>query len=585
MSFERRAVLMVMGSLLASCVLTTSFDYETNPSSDSSLSALTVAGGTISPDFTPATHEYSVDLRARLFPLPPPALAAAITATPAQRHATVRVAGVSAGPLTPLVEGTNTVPIVVTAPDRVAQTQYLLQVNARSSDYIKPSEAHGSSAFGVAVSLSKDTLAVGAPGADGGGAVYVFVRSNDTWVQQAALRASNAGSLDKYSPPEFGIAVALSGDTLAVGAPDETSCASGVGGGQSGNCRQAGAVYVFERSGGTWSQRAYIKPSNTATQRAHAIEFGSSLALSGDTLVVGAPSESSCASSVDGDQQSTACFGAGAAYVFTRAGGSWKQQAYLKASNTAAQFVLGFGTSVALANDTLAIGAPAESSCATGIGGAQNDLKCSDSGAAYVFTRAAGVWSQQAYVKASNTSKDGAFGKALALAGDRLVVGAPREKSCATGVGGSQTDAACPGAGAAYVFDRSGASWTQSAYVKPSNTLDQSTLAFGFSVALSADAFAVGAIDESSCARGLNGDQASTDCSLAGAAYLFNRSFAQQAYVKAPNSRIDGVFGASVALSADTLAVGAPAESSGATGVNGDQTDTSVPGAGAAYVF
>ena len=107
---------------------------------------------------------------------------------------------------------------------------------------------------------------------------------------------------------------------------------------------------------------------------------------------------------------------------------------------------------MALSGDTLVVGAAAEDSCATGINGDQVNNNCPDAGAVYVFTRTAGVWSQQAYLKASNTGIDGLFGISVALSGDTLAVGAPHEDSCATGINGDQTNNGCLGAGAVYVY-------------------------------------------------------------------------------------------------------------------------------------
>ena len=127
--------------------------------------------------------------------------------------------------------------------------------------------------------------------------------------------------------------------------------------------------------------------------------------------------------------------------MFTRTAGVWSQQAYLKASNTGAGD--GFGYSVALAGDTLAVGAPFEGSNATGVNGNQAD-NSAPSGAVYVFTRTGGVWTQQAYLKASNTDASDEFGIAVALVGETLAVGAWDEDSNATGVNGNQADNSMP---------------------------------------------------------------------------------------------------------------------------------------------
>ncbi len=164
------------------------------------------------------------------------------------------------------------------------------------------------------------------------------------------------------------------------------------------------------------------------------------------------------------------------------------------------------------------------------------------------------------------------------------------EPSAATGINGDQVSKAAPNAGAVYVFTRTGDVWTQQAFVKPSNTRAQSN--FGAGLALSGDGntLAVGTFRETSADTGINGNQADTSATGAGAVYVFTRTgatWAQQACIKASNTRTNGFFGWSVALTGDgnTLAVGSPGDSSGASGVDANQADTSATNAGAAYVF
>ena len=147
-------------------------------------------------------------------------------------------------------------------------------------------------------------------------------------------------------------------------------------------------------------QTAYLKASNTAQFD----EFGGAVAVSGNTVVVGALGEFSSATGVNGDQSDNSAPDSGAAYVFVRTGSTWSQQAYLKASNTDASDF--FGLSVALSGDTLVVGATLEDSSATGVNGNQSDNSALNSGAAYVFVRTGTTWSQQAYLKASNTDRD-----------------------------------------------------------------------------------------------------------------------------------------------------------------------------------
>jgi len=259
------------------------------------------------------------------------------------------------------------------------------------------------------------------------------------------------------------------------------------------------------------------------------------------------------------------------------------QQAYIKSSNTGTNDY--FGMSVALYGDTLAVGAYGEASNATGINGNQADNSASGSGAVYVFTRTGTTWTQQAYIKASNTDASDKFGYSVALYGDTLAVGAPGEASSDSGINAYEGDNSAPYSGAVYVFTRTGTTWTKQAYIKSSNTGTSDF--FGYSVALYGDTLAVGAFDEASNATGINGNQADNSAPTSGAVYVFTRTGAiwlQQAYIKASNTDANDEFGYSVALSGDTLAVGAPREASSATGINGNQADNSASGSGAVYV-
>jgi hypothetical protein len=153
------------------------------------------------------------------------------------------------------------------------------------------------------------------------------------------------------------------------------------------------------------------------------------------------------------------------------------QQAYIKASNAGVPSPgetfgnnQNFGWSVAIAGDTMVIGAPFENSSATGVNGNQANNSAADSGAAYVFVRNGTNWSQQAYLKASNTGAGDNFGWSVAVSGETIVVGAYKEDSNATGVNGSQTNNSFADSGAAYVFVREGTNWSHQAYLKASNT-------------------------------------------------------------------------------------------------------------------
>ena len=315
------------------------------------------------------------------------------------------------------------------------------------------------------------------------------------------------------------------------------------------------------------AQQAYLKASNTEAGDS----FGTSVAISGDTVVVGAPFEDSGAKAINGDQNDNSVFSAGAVYIFVRINGVWSQQAYLKPSKNAGE---AFGRSVAISGDTVVVSAPHE------------DTKAENSGAAYIFVRSGGIWSEEAIIKASNAGQFDQFGFSLAISGETVVVGAPQEDSNAAGIKGDVDN----NSGAAYVFvrsySRSGASWTQQAYLKASNT--EAFDWFGWSVGISGETVVVGAVQEDSSAPGVNGNESDNTASSAGAAYVFVRSsntWTQQAYLKASNAGAGDWFGGSVAISGDSVVVGAPGEESSAAGVDGNQNDNSADGSGAAYVF
>ncbi|BEP67364.1 hypothetical protein GmRootV35_18780 [Variovorax sp. V35] len=441
--------------------------------------------------------------------------------------------------------------------------------------HVKASNASVDDLFGISMTLSGDgtTLAVGAlredsnatgiggdqsnDSAQGAGAVYVYTRVNGAWVQQAYVKASNTDAGDN-----FGMSVALSADgaTLAVGAPAEDSGAYGIDADQADNsATDTGAVYVYTRRNGIWAQQAYVKGARTAGSR-----FGSSVAFSADgaTLAVGAPSEASGATSIDGDQLNNSAPYAGAAYLYAHRNGTWVQQAYVKASNTDAG--ANFGMSVALSADgaTLAVGAPSEDSGTSGVkagGYADPDNSTFPAGAVYVYARTNGTWAQQAYLKASNPASV-IFGLSVALSADgtMLAVAAPGEVSSVTDIDGDQGGTRVRPAGTVYVFSRADGSWAQQGYVKPPTTSADRCFGMG-GVALSADGATL-AVGEN-CARA-----GFLNLRLPGAAYVYTRTsgaWAQQARLEGPDASTGSAgFAVSLALSADggTLAVSQPAE-------------------------
>ncbi|MFK8003139.1 MAG: integrin [Polyangiales bacterium] len=468
--------------------------------------------------------------------------------------------------------------------------------------YVKASNTGVSDNFGQRVAISGDTMVVGvsqedsdATGVDGSdsnnarvdsGAAFVFVRVDGEWVQQAYLKADNAGAGD-----QFGNAVAIDGDRIVIGAFHESSEAMGVDGdGENDNLDKHGAAYIFDRAGDTWAQVAYLKgPDNGVAGGVNGDNWGVSVAISGNLVAMGSIREDSADrnDSTDNGAQNT-----GAVVLFELGDDGWTQAAYIKAPNFDESD--DFGIALALDGGTLVVGAPREDGTLTGAnpepGFTGNTPR--DSGAAYVFAFDGAEWALQVYLKAT-TSTDSdrggayAFGGAVAVDGDRIVVGAIGEGSPATGVDGSQvitTENRVAGAGAAYVFDRTGIEWAPVAYLKASNT--EAGDVFGFDVSVSGDRVVVVAVGEGGGSAGVGGDDTNNEAPLSGAAYIFGRidgSWNQLAYVKAPIPDEEDRL-ASVDLDGDTLVLGGPLEDSDATGVGGGQDNNSRTDSDAVYV-
>jgi hypothetical protein len=483
--------------------------------------------------------------------------------------------------------------------------------------YIKASNPSERAQFGDAIALSGDgnTLAVGAraessaaAGINGNqtdasafssGAVYVFARAGDRWVQQAYLKASNPGIND-----QFGHLVALSadGNILAVSAPFEDSRATGVDGDQADNSlEQSGAIYVFARRGAVWFQQAYLKASNPG-EAEDGDQFGFSLALSDDgtTLAAGAISEDSADARINGNQADNTANNAGAVYVFARTGSRWSQQAYVKSSSpngADANDLFGYSVGLSADGNTLAVGAYDEAGSSNIINGPE-DNNAPGTGAVFVFTRSGASWSRQAYLKASTQDRADSLGAWVAISddGNTVAAGAPDEDSLTTGINTVETGHSGRigtlddiSVGAAYVFIRSGTKWFQQASFKASNSGIEDW--FGVRLALSGDGntLAVSAPNEDGAAKGINGRQDDNSAGEAGALYLFTRAGATwtfQSYVKGSNTEAFDEFSSGVALSRNgALAVGARSEDGGARGANGNGNDNSVTGSGAVYLF
>ncbi len=414
------------------------------------------------------------------------------------------------------------------------------------------------------------------------------------WEAQAYFKASNADAGDF-----FGTSVAISGDTIVVGAAGEASNQTTITNGSTASSDNsasfAGAVYVFQRSGSTWVQEAYLKAPNSELDD----RFGVSVGISGDTIVVGAIFEDSNQITITNGPNASinnTLSNSGAAYVFQRSGSSWTQQAYLKPTNTGVDDQ--FGISVAISGDTIAVGAFLEDSNQTSItngSSASLDNSALNAGAVYVFQRTGTAWVEQAYLKASNAETEDRFGISVAISGDTIVAGANLEDSNQTtitngGVASSNNSASI--SGAAYVFQRTGSTWAEQAYLKAPN--GEANDQFGEDVAIDGDRIVVGAFSESSNQIIItNGTTASGDNSanLAGAAYVFQRTgstWTHQAYLKAPNTGADDRFGTAVAIQGNTILVSSIFEDNNQTTVtNGTMPsdDNALSNSGVVYVF
>ncbi|MEZ4365746.1 MAG: integrin [Kofleriaceae bacterium] len=416
------------------------------------------------------------------------------------------------------------------------------------------------------------------------GYVVVAGACAPAWVQQAYAKASNPGGTDR-----FGWSAALSGDgsRLAVGGYQEDSAATTVdGNGADDTASNAGAVYVFARTGASWTQEAYLKAANAGAGD----NFGVALDLddAGARIVVGAWQEDSIATGVDGNGADNTSSNSGAAYVFTRAGTTWTQQAYLKASNSGAGDWFGYAVAISGDGAHVVVGARNEDSAASGIDGDGASNAAGNSGAAYVFDWDGLAWAQASYLKASATGAGDQLGYAVAISGDGSVVaaGAWQEDGAGVGVGADEASNAASNSGCVYLFTRTAGGWANTAYVKATNT--DANDVFGTAVALSGDGarLVVGAYAEDG-----NGLSPSDNSTLdTGAAYVYvddGSGWAPEAYLKPAVPGVYDYFGTAVSLTTDgaALAVSSSAESSAATTVNGDQTNDAGTYAGAGYVF
>lgn len=423
-----------------------------------------------------------------------------------------------------------------------------------------------------------------------------------SWCQTAYLKNLNAGESERFGAgvisPGDTEGLSLSGDTLAIAIPAEDSGGTGISSSFPSSLDQSstgsGAVAVYRKTNGLWALEAFIKaPNNGAGDF-----FGAQVAISGDLLAVSASAEDSNQTGVLNDGTAPAdnsSSDSGAVYVFSRSSEQWAFESFLKAPNLGADE---FGKSLDIDNDTIVVGANFEDSDQRAItngatADALNDRQ--DSGAAYVFRRTGSDWAQEAFIKASNADAFDYFGFSVRIEGDVLVVGSYGEDSNQTTVTNGATasaDNTGTDSGAAYVFRRSGTTWTQEAFLKPSNSDNDDT--FGFSVDVSGDRIAVGAFWEESNQTFISTGttaSANNDADRSGAVYLFDRiggNWQQVAYLKASNAETDDFFGYTLSLDGSRIASASTREDAAGQATQNTPTsssDNSLSAAGAVFIF
>jgi hypothetical protein len=346
--------------------------------------------------------------------------------------------------------------------------------------------------FGFSVAISGNTAIIGAYQHSPSGAAYVFVRNNSIWSLQQKLTASDAGQFD-----EFGFSVAIDGDTVVIGADQDDI----------GMNAEQGSAYVFVRNGTTWTEQQKL----VASDGDGSDFFGCSVGIAGDSVIVGAYGGILAAD-----------MHRGAAYVFVRSGTTWTQQQKLTASD--GEINDGFGFSVGISGNTA-------------IAGAWNDAVVEgQQGSAYVFVRSGTTWTQQQKLAASDGSAADVFGISSAIEGDTVIVGA-----YFAGAGANFQ-------GAAYVYVRSGTVWTEQQKLVGSDA--QNGDQFGRSVAITGNTAVIGAGDDNG--GGANGR---------GSAYVFARSgttWTEFQHLFASDETVGAHMGVGVGISGNTIVVGAP---------------------------
>jgi hypothetical protein len=423
-------------------------------------------------------------------------------------------------------------------------------------------------------------LTVTEPGTGVSNAYRVTVQH--TGQQTQTLRSGNPRAKDFYS-----WSIAIDGDTLVIGAPWED------GGRDSASSEpvDSGGAHVYVRTAAGWMEQAHLK----AQEPREGEFFGASVAVRGNTIVVGATDNDPSDWPASNDRS-------GAAYAFERSGDTWTQTQRLVASSPTGRDI--FGHQLVLSEDTLVVSAPFDATVGmesgalyvydrlgsefrevqklvpsrrgyyTSIGsalaldgdtliagGCTDSATVYDGGVVYIFARRNDMWSEQQYLQGPML-RDGTFGYSVAVSGDMLAIGAPRAQRVAAG----ETDAPLPN-GEVYLFERDGERWTQTSVLKA--PVPRQSDRFGSSLAITPSMLAVGAAGDASAARGLQGDVNDSSAPASGAVYLYARQSGEPArttFVKAEDSASGIALGRTLAASEQVLVVGAPYEAEGKSG-------------------
>ncbi|MBN2446349.1 MAG: hypothetical protein JXO22_06480, partial [Phycisphaerae bacterium] len=287
------------------------------------------------------------------------------------------------------------------------------EMSATQLDEFFAEDATANKLFGVPIAICGTRAIIGAYGdstnGNSAGAAYIFSQAGSSWVQEAKLLAADGAATDR-----FAIGVALDGDLAVVGAPFKSVVGS-----------LSGTAYVFRHDGQNWNQEARLTPGDGFAQQ----YFGYAVAISGDTIFVGAP--------LDNDYGEAS----GSVYVFGREGETWVQQG--KLARTDGHLAQIFGASLAAADDTLAVGA------------FYDNQSGASAGAVYVYRSVSSAWTFESKLLASDGGNNDNLGVMVDIRGDYLIAGAPFDDDAGTD------------AGAAYIFHRSGTTWTEQAKLVP----------------------------------------------------------------------------------------------------------------------